>query len=242
MSKIALVSGGNRGIGKEIVRQLAEQGLTVYLGSRSLAAGQEAAEELKGLSGTIVPLKFDVTNEDDVKAAAHTIAEREGKLDILINNAGAIFDEGGFFTNTALTVSKEVLRKTFEVNVFAQIHITQVLVPLLKKSEDGRIINMSSVLGSLTVNAQPGEMAGVKPVAYNASKAALNMFSVALANALAETNIKVNSAHPGWVKTDMGTDAAPMGVVQGAKTAVDLALNAEVPQGGFVHLGETLPW
>lgn len=166
-----------------------------------------------------------------------------GKLDILINNAGVMLD-GELGRNTTLTVSEENIRKTFDTNFFAVVALTEILLPLLRKSDAGRIVNLSSILGSLTLHATQGSpIYDGKVFAYDTSKVALNSFTVHLAHALKETKIKVNSAHPGWVKTDMGTDAAPMNVVDGSKTGVWLAtLPDDGPTGGFFHMKDTLPW
>jgi NAD(P)-dependent dehydrogenase (short-subunit alcohol dehydrogenase family) len=146
--------------------------------------------------------------------------------------------------NNSSTVTQEVLRETFDTNFFGTIELTQILLPLIKKAPDGRIVNLSSILGSLTLHADPNSpIYGAKVLAYNASKSALNAFTIHLAHELRDTGIKVNSAHPGWVKTDMGTDAAPMEIPEGAKTSVALAtLGADGPTGGYFHLGQTLPW
>jgi NAD(P)-dependent dehydrogenase (short-subunit alcohol dehydrogenase family) len=137
-----------------------------------------------------------------------------------------------------------VLRKTLDTNFFAVVALTQTLLPLVRKSEAGRIVNVSSILGSLSLQATEGSpIYDFKAFAYDTSKAALNSFTIHLAHELKGTKIKVNSAHPGWVKTDMGTDAAPMEIVDGAKTEVELAtLGADGPTGGYLHMGETLPW
>jgi len=186
---------------------------------------------------------LDVINGDHIEAVRSLIEREYGRLDILINNAG-VNVEGGFFQNNSETISLEHLRQTFEINLFAPIAITQALLPLIKASPAGRIVNLSSILGSLTLHATPeSPIDGSKATGYNTSKVALNMYTVHLAAALAGTNIKVNSAHPGWVKTDMGSDAAPMEIVDGAKTSVALALLGEDgPTGRFIHMGDELPW
>ena len=241
-AKVALISGANKGIGFETARQLGKQGIVVFLGARDLAKGQAAADQLKieGIDARAV--KFDVVNSSDVRAAAEKIEKEFGKLDILINNAGVMFEPIG--GNNTTTVSDEVLRKTFDTNFFAIISVTKALLPLLKKSDAGRIVNVSSILGSLTLHATEGSpIYEAKALAYDASKAAQNAFTIHLAHELKGTKIKVNSAHPGWVKTDMGTDAAPMDIVDGAKTEVELAtLGADGPTGGFFHMGEAISW
>ncbi len=145
---------------------------------------------------------------------------------------------------TTSTTSAEVLHETFDTNFFGVIELTQALLPLIRKAPAGRIVNLSSILGSLTLHATPkSPIYEAKAFAYDASKAALNAFTVHLAHELKDTKIKVNSAHPGWVKTDMGTDAAPMEIPDGAKTSVRLAtLPADGPTGGYFHMGDALPW
>ena len=241
--KVALVTGANRGIGLETARQLGQNSITVVVAARSLAAATETAEKLKAEGLDVVPVQLDVTKEADRSAAAKTIAEKFGKLDILINNAGVGAEDGMFNPKTVETTEAE-LQKVFGTNLFSVIAVTREFLPLLKKSAAGRIVNLSSILGSLTLHADPkSPIAGIKIFAYDASKSALNAFTIHLAAELKDTNIKVNSAHPGWVKTDMGTDQAPMEIVDGAKTSVQLALiGADGPNGRFIHLGEELPW
>jgi NAD(P)-dependent dehydrogenase (short-subunit alcohol dehydrogenase family) len=240
--KVALISGANKGIGLETARQLGKQGIVVLVGARDLSKGEAAAEQLKKEGIDARALQFDVVNTAEIKAAAEKIEKEFGKLDILINNAGVMFEPIG--GNNTSTVSDEVLRKTFDTNFFSVISVTKVLLPLLKKSDAGRIVNVSSILGSLTLHATEGSpIYEAKALAYDASKAAQNAFTIHLAHELKGTKIKVNSAHPGWVKTDMGTDAAPMDIVDGAKTEVELAtLGPDGPTGGFFHMGEAISW
>lgn len=240
--KVALISGANKGIGFETARQLGKQGITVILGARDLSKGQAAAEQLKKEGIDARAVKLDVVNKTDIKAAAETVEKEFGKLDILINNAGVMMEPIG--GNTTTTVSEDTLRKTFETNFFSAVAVTNAFLPLLKKSDAGRIVNVSSILGSLGLHAAEGSpIYEAKAFAYNASKAALNAYTIHLAHELRGTKIKVNSAHPGWVKTDMGTDAAPMEVVDGAKTEVQLAtLGDDGPTGGYFHMGETIVW
>jgi NAD(P)-dependent dehydrogenase (short-subunit alcohol dehydrogenase family) len=240
--KVALISGANKGIGFETARQLGKQGYTILLGARDLAKGETAAAELKKDGIDVRPVKLDVVNEADLKAVGEKIEREFGKLDVLVNNAGVSFE--GFGSNEPSKTPVDVLRKTLDTNFFAVVAVTQALLPLLKKSDAGRIVNVSSILGSLTLQATEGSpIYDFKAFAYDTSKAALNSFTIHLAHELKGTKIKVNSAHPGWVKTDMGTDAAPMEIVDGAKTEVQLAtLAADGPSGGYFHMGETLPW
>jgi NAD(P)-dependent dehydrogenase (short-subunit alcohol dehydrogenase family) len=240
--KIALITGANKGLGYEMARQLGQTGVTVVLAARDALRGQAAADRLKAEGVDVEFFKLDVRNKDDHGAAAKFLDKKFGHLDILINNAGIAVESFG--TVKASETSDEVIHDTFETNFFAPIALTQTLLPLIRKSEAGRIVNMSSILGSQTLHADPkSPIYNAKTLAYDASKAALNSFTIHLAYELKDTKIKVNSAHPGWVKTDMGTDAAPMEIPEGGKTGVELALLGEDgPTGGFFHLGQHLPW
>jgi NAD(P)-dependent dehydrogenase (short-subunit alcohol dehydrogenase family) len=249
-TKVAFITGANRGLGLETARILAKQGTTVILGSRNLAQGQAAAEELrKEGAKSVEAVRFDVNKTADHKEIYDYLDRKYGKLDILINNAG-ILDEGaakpngGAGFNSTSCVSQEKLRQTFETNFFQPIALTQTLLPLIKKSPAGRIVNLSSILGSLTLHADPkSPIYDRKHFAYDSSKTAINAFTVHLAQELAGTKIKVNSAHPGWVKTAMGGKEAPMELSEGGKTSVQLAtLPDDGPSGGFFHLGQPLPW
>ena len=233
-NKIALVTGANKGLGLEIAKQLAERGYTVLLGAREDKA-QAPAKELADNGMNVVPVRLDVTSLQDITNAAAMIADKFGKLDALVNNAGIMNEKDGAST-------AETLRATYETNVIGAFELTRHMLPLLKKSAAGRIVNQSSILGSLE-NVSSGGAAGWLNPGYCSSKAALNMLTVVLAQQLKDTNIKVNAAHPGWVKTDMGGQNARLDVGEGAKTAVDLAtLGADGPSGSFQHLGKTLPW
>jgi len=247
--KVAFITGANKGIGLETARGLGALGVAIVIGSRDEAKGREAADKLRAEGvANVEAVRFDVTKPEDHQAISRHLEDRYGKLDILVNNAGVALDDadfgapGGF--NTTPTVTPEVLRKTFDTNFFAVVGLTQVLLPLLRKSPAGRIVNLSSILGSLTLHSDPSSpIYAMKGFAYDASKTALNAFTVHLAQALHGTPIKVNSAHPGWVKTDMGGSSAPMELSEGSKTSVQLAtLPDDGPTGGFFHLGEPLPW
>jgi len=233
-NKIALVTGANKGLGLEIAKQLVGKGYTVLLGARGDKA-QAPAKELADNGMNVVPVRLDVTSLQDITNAAAMIADKFGKLDALVNNAGIMNEKDGAST-------AETLRATYETNVIGAFELTRHMLPLLKKSAAGRIVNQSSILGSLE-NVSSGGAAGWLNPGYCSSKAALNMLTVVLAQQLKDTNIKVNAAHPGWVKTDMGGQNARLDVGEGAKTAVDLAtLGADGPSGSFQHLGKTLPW
>ncbi len=242
MKKIALITGANKGLGFEMARQLGQAGVTVILGARDAARGEAAAAKLCGEGLDAQFLKLDVTDAADHGAAAAFLESKFGRLDILINNAGIAVE--GLGAGKVSTTTPDAIRRTFETNVFAPIALTRTLLPLLGKSDAGRIVNMSSILGSQTLQADPqSPIYDFKSLSYDASKTALNSFTIHLAHELKDTKIKVNSAHPGWVKTDMGTDAAPMELPEGGKTGVALALLGEDgPTGGFFHLGKPLPW
>jgi NAD(P)-dependent dehydrogenase (short-subunit alcohol dehydrogenase family) len=240
--KVALITGANKGLGLEMARQLAEAGVTVILGARDPQKGEAAAAKLRAQGLDALSLKLDVLNRDDHKAAAEFLNDKFGKLDILINNAG--ISGGGLGEGKVRVTTDEIIRETFETNFFAPVALTRALLPLIGKSGAGRIVNMSSILGSQTLHADPNSpIYNFKSLSYDASKAALNSFTIHLAYEMKDTKIKVNSAHPGWVKTDMGTDAAPMEIPEGGKTGVALALLGEDgPTGGYFHLGQPLPW
>jgi NAD(P)-dependent dehydrogenase (short-subunit alcohol dehydrogenase family) len=247
--RVAFITGANRGIGLETARGLGALGIAVVLGSRDEAKGRAAAEALRsdGIRDAEA-VRFDVNRPEDHREVARWVEDRFGKLDILVNNAGVSLEKADFAApggvNTTLTVPPETLRQIFETNLFAVVALTQTLLPLIRKAPAGRIVNLSSILGSLTLHADPNSsIYHTKAFAYDASKTALNAFTIHLAHALRDTPIKVNSAHPGWVKTDMGGPAAPLEVSEGSKTSVQLAtLPDDGPTGGFFHLGEPLPW
>jgi NAD(P)-dependent dehydrogenase (short-subunit alcohol dehydrogenase family) len=241
--KVAFITGGNKGLGLETARQLGKLGIKVVIGARDLAKGKAAVELLKKDGVQAEAIKFDVLNSADYKETYKYFDQQYGKLDILINNAG-ISKEDFMGGNKTSTTSAELLHETFDTNFFGVIQITQTLLPLIRKAPAGRIVNLSSILGSLALHADPkSPIYDAKAFAYDASKAALNSFTIHLAHELKDTKIKVNSAHPGWVKTDMGTDAAPMEIPDGAKTSVKLAtLPDNGPTGAYIHLDQTLPW
>jgi len=241
--KIALITGANKGLGFETARQLGQQGIIVLIGARDLVKGQLAADTLIKEGIDAYAVKLEVTSDADIKAVKNFIENKYGKLDILVNNAGMVQGES-LFSNSSVNISQQDLKATFETNFFAVVNITQQLLPLIEKSDAGRIVNLSSILGSLAEHSDANsQLAAAKGFGYNASKTALNQFTVHLAAALKDRGIKVNSAHPGWVKTDLGSDAAPMEITDGAKTSVTLAtLKEDGPTGHFIHAGHELPW
>ena len=228
------MTGANRGLGLEIARQLAQRGVAVVLGARQgQAEAPAAALRAQGYDARAVEL--DVTKATDIAALPAFLEGTLGRLDILINNAGVLQDDG-------FAVSPDSLRQTFEANIIGPYALTQALLPLLRQSPAGRIVNQSSILGSLTVISE-GQGGSWATPGYTSSKAALNMLTIVLAQHLAGTAIKVNAAHPGWVKTGIGGADAPLEVHEGAQTAVRLALlPADGPTGGFFQGEEMLPW
>jgi NAD(P)-dependent dehydrogenase (short-subunit alcohol dehydrogenase family) len=242
MSKrVILITGANKGIGFETARQLGREGHTIIVGAREAQKAADAVAQLAKEGITAHPLTLDVTDGKSIEQAAKDLGEKYGKLDTLINNAGIVLE--GWGTKTS-EVTLDVWRKTYETNLFAVVAVTQALLPLVRKSEAGRIVNLSSILGSLTLHADPkSPIYEAKSPAYDSSKTALNQYTVHLAHELKDTPIKVNSAHPGWVKTDLGGKDAPMELEDGAKTSAWLAtLPADGPTGGYFHMQDRLPW
>jgi NAD(P)-dependent dehydrogenase (short-subunit alcohol dehydrogenase family) len=229
MPGIALITGANKGIGLEVVRQLASRGWRVFLTGRSLASVRKAASPL---GSSVVPVPLDITSRISIEAAFSVVSQAVQHLDVLINNAGILdHDEGSVFE-----LHPQRLRRMFETNTIGALLVTQTFLPLLRKSESGRIINVSSGAGQLS------DMGTWAP-AYSISKTALNGVTGQFAAALRDSNIAVNSVCPGWVKTDMGGDEAPLSVEQGADTIVWLA--TEAPQsmtGLFVRDRKPIPW
>ncbi|WP_223285281.1 SDR family oxidoreductase [Paenibacillus sp. PL91] len=245
--KVAFVTGATRGIGLETARGLGKLGAAVVIGSRDAQKGQATADQLRKEGLTAESVKCDVNSIEDHAAVYGFFEKNYGKLDILINNAGILLDEESVsvqIVNRTSTLPAETLRETFDVNFFAPIQLTQTLLPLIRKSEAGRIVNLSSVLGSLTLHADPtAPIYSFKTFAYNASKTALNAFTVHLAHELKDTPIKVNSIHPGWVVTALGGNKATIDVVEGSRTSIIAAtLPADGQTGGFFHLDDQLPW
>lgn len=241
--KIAFITGANRGIGFETAKHLGKLGINVVLGSRDLAKGQEAVKQLEQFGVKAEAIAYDANDFNSAGAAYTYLNDKFGKLDILINNAG-MCSEQLFGKETSSNVNADVLQQTFQTNFFDVVGLTQKLLPLIKKAQAGRIVNVSSILASLTLHSMPSSpIDPAKALAYNASKTALNVFTIHLAHELRDTRIKVNSAHPGWVKTELGGPSAPMEVVDSYKTSVRLAtLDDNGPSGGFFHEGDALPW
>jgi NAD(P)-dependent dehydrogenase (short-subunit alcohol dehydrogenase family) len=239
--KIALITGANKGIGLETARKLAETGMHVILAGRQLSAAQAAAATLSGAGLNAEPIQLDVTDAGSIAAAARFVRERHGRLDVLVNNAGVMQDA---FDKKPSEQSMDVWRSTFDTNLFGLVAVTNAFLPLLLLSEGARVVNVSSVLGSLAANTDPtSDFYSFKIPAYNVSKSAVNAWTIHLAYELRDTGIKVNAAHPGFVKTDLHGVDAPMSPAEGEITSVKLAtLPKEGPTGGFFHAGESIAW
>ena len=245
-SKIALVTGATRGIGLETVRQLAQAGVLTLLAGRD---GERAAAAAKALQEQGLPVEsiaLDVTGAASIAAAAQEVQDRHGRLDILVNNAGILVDDA---SKGVSGQSLDTWRTTFDTNVFGLIETTQAFLPLLRRSASGRIVNVSSLLGSISEHQNPASFIyGFKGVpAYNVSKSAVNAWTVHLAHELEDSGIKVNTIHPGYVQTDMNRSGdqqnGELSVPEGARTSVQLALiGNDGPTGGFFYFDQVLPW
>lgn len=239
--KIALITGATKGIGLETARQLAEEGMHVIVAGRDLSAAQAAAATIALAGFAAEAIALDVTDSGSIAAAVRTVRERHGHLDVLVNNAGVMQDA---FDKKPSQQSLDVWRSTFDTNVFGLVAVTNAFLPLLALSDGARIVNVSSVLGSMAANIEPtSDFYHFKIPAYNVSKSAVNAWTVHLAYELRDTAIKVNAAHPGFVKTALHGVDAPMSPAQGASTSVKLAtLPQDGPSGAFFHETEALAW
>ncbi|WP_430392035.1 SDR family oxidoreductase [Dyella sp. 20L07] len=230
--RVALVSGANRGLGLEVVRQLAATGMTVLLGARKFLAGEKAARQLRREGGSVIAVPLDVTSTDDVRALSTRIEHDYGRLDILVNNAGAYFD----IDNEASSVDMDIVRKALETNLLGAWQLTEAMLPLMRRRDYGRIVNVSSGCGSL-------ESEGTSCPAYRVSKAALNSHTRMLAMELAGSGVLINAVCPGWVATDMGGHGGRP-VAEGAAGIVWAATLPSCPAvtGGFFRDGARIDW
>jgi NAD(P)-dependent dehydrogenase (short-subunit alcohol dehydrogenase family) len=230
VERVALVSGGNRGLGLQVARRLTEDEYTVVVGSRDLAKGREAAETLGELA---YACRLDVAEPESIESCLTEIEERYGRLDVLVNNAGI---EGGGWRTNAADVDLDEVRDTLETNLFGAWRLTQAALPLMRRNRYGRIVNLSSGMGQLS------DMGGHAP-AYRLSKTGLNALTRMLTAELEGENILVNSCCPGWVRTDMGGPNATRSVEEGGDTPHWLAtLPDDGPRGGFFRNREAIPW
>jgi NAD(P)-dependent dehydrogenase (short-subunit alcohol dehydrogenase family) len=239
--KVALITGANKGIGYEVARQLGKQGITVFASARNAALGEAAVAKLRADGSEAFFIPLDVTKPETISAAADTIRSRHGRLDILVNNAG-IVQKGDGPPNTA---DPAAVRQVLEVNFFGVMAVTQAMLPLLRNSPAGRIVMVSSGLGSLTWNSDPN-WPGAKNyrlIGYNGSKAILNMMTVQLAAELSNTPIKVNAVNPGYTATDINENRGTQTIEEGAAETVRQALMGDdAPTGGFFQTGGVIPW
>jgi len=224
--KTAVITGANRGIGKEIARQLAQKSFQIILTARDLVKAEQAANEI---GGDIIPMQLDVADDQSAKAFGTALAEKVDYVDVLINNAGIIGSK------PLLDFDLEEIRAVMETNFFGVLRATKEVMPLLRKSKEGRIINISSGMGELA--SLIGGYAG-----YRLSKVGLNGFTILLANELRSTPIRVNAVCPGWVRTDMGGAGASLSVEEGADTAVWLSTEPSIPTGKFLRNRREIPW
>jgi NAD(P)-dependent dehydrogenase (short-subunit alcohol dehydrogenase family) len=231
--RVAVVTGANRGIGFEVSRQLARHGMRVLLACRDAAKGEAAAERIRYENGDAQVIVLDVTDGASVASLAKYVGDHFGSADVLVNNAGILIDPPG---SRMLESSLDTYRETLEVNLFGPLQLCLALVPAMRESGYGRVVNLSSGLGQLS------EMGAGTP-AYRISKTALNALTRTLAAELAGTNVLVNALCPGWVRTDMGGRSASRSVEQGADTAVWLATLADGgPSGGLFRDRRPIPW
>ena len=233
--KTALITGANKGLGREIARQLGHKEHTVWLGCRDVTRGDQAAADLRAEGIDAHALRLDVTSDASVKEAAATFAKANAKLDVLVNNAGVFL--GGYAPASQVVIDD--MRAIYEVNTFGPVRVTQAFLPFLIESGQGRIVMMSSSLGSIAGQLDMrSEVYGATPLAYNSSKSALNMITVLFAKELAGHGIKVNAANPGYTETDLNNHQGHRKVADGAQIAVRLAMLGPMgPTAGFFHDG-----
>lgn len=239
LQTVALVTGGNKGIGLAITRHLAEQGYAVYLGSRDERRGAEAKAEIDRPGLDIRPIQLDVTDGVSIAAAAARLENEVGALDVLINNAGVAGPE-----TPPSQCDAQAMRDTFETNLFGAVSVTRLLLPLLRAGQKRTIVNVSSELASLALHGYPDfSFASVNQLAYCSSKTALNAFTVLLAKELRSEGFKINSVNPGFTATELNGFTGARSVEQAAKAVIEHAtLDASGPTGGFFTEGGVLPW
>jgi NAD(P)-dependent dehydrogenase (short-subunit alcohol dehydrogenase family) len=248
--KVALVTGGNRGIGFAISKQLALKGISVIIGSRDISQGEATAKSIRPLppaggtttteTTTVSACELNVTDQDSVDRLTSTINSKFGKIDVLVNNAAILLDDAS--NSLPSKTDLQIVRATLETNLIGTWRLCQSFLPMMKKNKYGRIVNVSSGAGALTTIQQ-----SLYAPAYSLSKSSLNVLTIMLANELRRdretSNILVNAVDPGWVRTDMGGPAAPRSAEEGADTAVWLAtLPDRGPTGGFFFDRKRIEW
>ena len=237
--RTALVTGANKGIGLEIAQQLAAAGLRVWLGARNSALGESAAASLRDVGGDVRFVRVDLLDPAVIAAAANTIGANGGVLDVLVNNAGIVSKGDGPPSKADVAA----VRRAFETNFFGTLAVTQAMLPLLRQSASALIVNQSSSIGSLTLQADPEWVyAQVKPIGYAAAKASLNMLTIQLAAELRDEGIEVNSVNPGLVRTDLNGRTRGAPVEEGARPAVLMILSSGGRTGTFVGPDGMEPW
>ncbi|HEX5228938.1 MAG TPA: SDR family oxidoreductase [Bryobacteraceae bacterium] len=236
---VALISGANKGIGFEIARGLGAKKIRVLVGARDSARGEAAAAKLKAEGADAKFVQLDVTDRGTIQRAAEQIGKDFGRLDILINNAGI-----GEWGAQPSTVDLAKVREIYETNIFGPIAMIQAMLPLLKKSKHGRVVNVTSSLGSMTLASDPkSPIAGFLALGYNTSKSALNSMTVQFANELKSTSIKVNAICPGYCATDLNGNSGPRSAAQGAVAAIQYAtIGDDGPTGGYFNEEGRIPW
>ncbi|MEH2468912.1 NAD(P)-dependent dehydrogenase (short-subunit alcohol dehydrogenase family) [Nitrobacteraceae bacterium AZCC 2161] len=240
---IALVSGANKGLGKEVARQLGRRGLRVYLASRNRARGEEAANELIAEGLDVVPVQLDVTSDESVAALARDLQRWYGRLDVLVNNAGVLVSRPAF------EITSAEMKETFDTNVFGVVRMVHAMLPLLQASKQPRIVNIASTTASLTLASDPTTMFGREDtiIAYASSKSAVTMLTVQYANAFrrseAHAHIKINTATPGYIATDLNNFSGNRTVEEGSRIVIQLAtLPDDGSSGGFFNDAGSVPW
>jgi NAD(P)-dependent dehydrogenase (short-subunit alcohol dehydrogenase family) len=238
--KLALITGANKGIGFEVARQLGTEGITVLVGARDPQLGESAAAKLRAGGADAHFLELDVTKPETIAKAAEQIRAQYGKLDILVNNAGVVDKRDG----PPSVADPDAVRRVLDVNLFGVLAVTQAMLPLVRNAASGRIVMVSSGLGSLTWNADPNwAFAAIKPLGYNGSKAILNMMTVQLAWELRDSSIKVNTVNPGHTATDLNGSSGTQTIEEGAAETVRQSLVPDdAPTGGFFETGRIVPW
>jgi NAD(P)-dependent dehydrogenase (short-subunit alcohol dehydrogenase family) len=240
-NKIALITGANKGIGYEVARQLGKHKCTVLVGARDAKLGEEAVTKLKKEGVEAVFVTIDVTRRETIEAARAGIEKEFGRLDILVNNAG-IVDRGGDGPPSAANI--DAVSRTLQTNFVGALAVAQAMLPLIRNSAAGRIVNVSSELGSITGFGDPNwKFAHAKFIGYCASKAAMNMMTSQLAAELRDTNIKVNAVNPGFTATDLNNNQGTQTIEEGSAETIRAALlGDDGPSGRFLETGGTLPW